>query len=208
MKTAPLNWMHTREGAKWIREVTPFDPKTTKGAGISRDTRWTMDCFLTPQDYLDLTGTTREQLIRRDKGKLIREYADAMEDQMAAGAGAFPVPWLVVDWDERAITGHEGRHRAAAAWTLELPAIPVVLVLRPKAYDLEEYVRGKGVITAAEDKVLLVQQLESLGHADVEVQRYTKADPEVVMPIQFVNSQGHEMKQGYRRTFLLGESLG
>lgn len=198
MANTPLRWLHKRDIADWLRETTPFDPSTNRGAGITKNTRWNMDCLLTPEIYLKLTNTTRHQLI--SSNDMVERYAEAMEAQMAAGAGEFPIPWLIVNWENRRITGHEGRHRAAAAWMLNLPFIPVVLVLRPKAYELEEYVPGRGVVTAAEDTIPLVQSLKEYGKTLVWNQDHDspRLPPPTLIGLEFVDDTGQPIGHGYR----------
>jgi hypothetical protein len=181
---------------RWIRENTPFDPDSRKGAGVSRDSRWNYHCFLTPEDYLDLTSTTREDLLGRDKGHLIEEYADAMEAMMAEGDGQFPVPWLQINWQDEFVSGHEGRHRAAAAWMLKLPAIPVVLVLRPKAYELTGEFEGEHV--RGEEAVSLVQRLDETGVALLEAQQYHPSDPVRHVFLRFRFPDGRRAR-GYQK---------
>lgn len=187
-----LTWFDKPKAYEWIRENTPFDPDSSKGAGVSRDSRWVMHCFLTPENYLDLTSTTREDLLGRDKGHLIKEYADAMEEMLDEGDGQFPAPWLVIDWEDLEVIGHEGRHRAAAAWMLEIPAIPVVLVMRPKAYGLG----GRGE-PRDEEAVPLIQRLAEGGLARVTAQRYTPEDRLRLVWLEFVAPNGDYMQGGY-----------
>lgn len=179
-----LTWFHKPGIADWIRAHTPFDPESTRGAPVSRNARWVMHCVLTPENYLDLTSTTREWL--EEKGKAsVPAYADAMEAQLASGRGAFPVPWLDIDWEEQEVVGHEGRHRAAAAWSLDLPAIPVVLVLRPKRYHV------------GEENVPLVKKLDATGRARLWAQQYTPEEPERRVWLRFTSFAGAPMGRGY-----------
>jgi hypothetical protein len=188
MSDLPLQWMHTPEGAAFIRSETPFDPKSKKGSVYSSGGReWTLDCLLTPQNYLDLTRTTREELMSwSDK---VEQYAEAMSQQLEAGRGEFPLPWLRIDWEDREVTGHEGRHRAAAAWTLKIPAIPVVLVLDPERYRITP------------DDTGLVRDLDLDGFARVAIQRHRREDPETKAILRFVKLNGRRAAMGYRQLF-------
>lgn len=78
------------------------------------------------------------------KDAMVMKYAA----EMSAPDAAFPIPYFEVRYDELGrpfIFSHEGRHRAAAAQKLGLPAIPLIFFLKnpvnrryPRPYEVED----------------------------------------------------------------------
>lgn len=133
MKTAPtMQWFDDPGVAEVILQRTGFDRSSTRDAPVSRDTRFVMHLLMEPAVFLGLAA--KGQLDER----VIEKYAEVLQAAMKGQVAGMPYPWLQVNHEEKAVVSHEGRHRMAAAHLLGLPTVPVVLVLRPKDYDLVE----------------------------------------------------------------------
>lgn len=118
--------------------TAPFAFPAEREAPIVRHPNRTLNLFIRPRDFLDLTNTP-EEVLSEKRESMRRLYLD-IGRQMVQGEvpAAFPVPFLKISHlkGRMRVTDHEGRHRALMAMELGMPSIPVVFYL---PYDTEGY---------------------------------------------------------------------
>jgi hypothetical protein len=146
-KNTPLEAPLTRKAPLWDLTTTdlPYYDDPIGYAHLPKDSVAFELVDMTPMQYMKLT---KNELITADMEQA-NEYAAAMRTGKKSQFGnvSFPVPFLEIDADTHQVVGHEGFHRAKAAYLIGEKTIPVRIYLNRKgklsAFEENDYLLGK-----------------------------------------------------------------